>query len=240
MLSTEGGNRNWRDCTLCVNTKPHSQCKQQTAVTSLEFVLDNDLIFPFPGQEHGTCERGFFLFILSLGGQKGRRLGAKTVWSNSSLSATPVLTAPVWFQKYDHRVNKPSFTAIVCIAKNYNPTHLHDCSSLSELFSHWVQNHNANHAKGPLPTPACNPHTTHISITFISYSRPKQESWAGSTRCCPQKGKILIQLFLPFTITLFVFHSILLATCFIICHVRLIKRVQKQCLLLTFSHIIQH
>ena len=68
--------------------------KQQTAVTSLEFVLDNDLIFPFSWQERGMCERGFFLFILSPGGQTGGRLGGKTVWSYSSLSATPVLTAP--------------------------------------------------------------------------------------------------------------------------------------------------
>jgi len=65
--------------------------KQQTAVTSLEFVLDKDLIFPFSWQERGMCERGFFLFILSPGGQTGERLGGKTVWR---LSATPVLTAP--------------------------------------------------------------------------------------------------------------------------------------------------
>lgn len=61
------------------------------------------------------CERGFFLFILSPGGQTGGRLGGKTVWSYTSLSATPVLTAPACFQKYDQPVNKPSFTAVVCI-----------------------------------------------------------------------------------------------------------------------------
>lgn len=149
-------------------------------------------------------ERGLSLFILSLGGQKGRWLGEKTVWSYSSLSATSVLTTPVWFQKYDHLVNKPSFTAIVCTVKNYNPTQLHDCSSWSELVFTWVQNHNANHAKGALPTPACNPHTTHVSIISVSCGRAKEESWAGSKRCCPQKGKTPIQLFLTF-ITLFVF-----------------------------------
>lgn len=55
--------------------------KQQTAVTSLEFVLDKDLIFPFSWQELGLCERGFFLFMLSSGGQAGQRLEGKTVWS---------------------------------------------------------------------------------------------------------------------------------------------------------------
>lgn len=54
-----------------------TQRKQQTAVISLEFVLDNDLISPW--QEHCVCEGGFFLFIVSLGGQKGIKLGGKTV-----------------------------------------------------------------------------------------------------------------------------------------------------------------
>lgn len=65
VLSTEGGNRNWRDCILSMNIKPQSQYRQQRAVTSLEFVLDNDLIFPFPWQEHGMCERFHFVYIVS-------------------------------------------------------------------------------------------------------------------------------------------------------------------------------
>lgn len=223
-----------------MNTKRHSQYKQQRAVTWLQFVLDNDLIFPFSLQEHGICKRGLFLFILSLGGQKGRQLGEKTVWSYSSLPATSVLTTPRDFRNMIRQLRSP--VALLLFAQ-LRIIILLSCMTAhpgQSWFSHWVQNHNANRAKGPLPTPACNPHTTYISITSVSCGRPKEESWAGSTRCCPQKGKIPIQLFLTFTITLLVFRSTVLNTCFTICHVRLIKRVQKQCLLLTFGHIIQH
>lgn len=186
------------------------------------------------------CERGLFLLYCLLEGQKGRRLGEKMVWSYSSLSATSVLTTPRDFRNMIRQLTSP--VALLLVAQ-LRIIILLSCMTAhpgQSWFSHWVPNHNANHAKCPLPTRACNPHTTHISITSVSCGRPKEESWAGSTRCCPQKGKIPIQLFLTFTVTLLVFRPTLLTTCFIICHIRLIKRVQKQCSLLTFGHIIQH
>lgn len=104
-------------------------------------------------------------------------------------------------------------------------------------FSDWVQNHNANNDM--LKVSSLPQHVTRVNTISVSCRRPKQESWAGPTRCSPQKDKIPIQLFLPFMITLFMLGSVL-AICITITLLRLIKRVQEQCLLITFSHIIQH
>lgn len=68
--------------------------KQQTAVTSLLFVLDKDLIFPFSWQERGMCERGFFYLYCLLEVKKEEDWEEKQAWSYSSLSATPVSTTP--------------------------------------------------------------------------------------------------------------------------------------------------
>lgn len=93
--------------------------KQQTAVTSLMFVLDKDLIFPFSRQQLGLCERAFFLFILSPGGQAGGRLRGTAAWHYFPQVCLKLqfLATSVQFQKHGKPVNKPISIAFIYVVE---------------------------------------------------------------------------------------------------------------------------